>query len=469
MSKQISYVVIIVCIILYFLLISNGVSSTLALLIISAVAVAGIPESFPLALTLSLSNGVKRMAKKNALLKNLNAVETLGNTTVICTDKTGTLTENKMMITKLFHGLNTSYDISGLPYVPNYNITNKDKEVKISSFFKEFFVSSILCNDSLLIKTSESWKLEGEPTEGAFLSFAKSQGYDEIEVRDSYKKIDEVAFSPEKKYMITVHKLNNKKQYVVSMKGAAERIVEKCRHYRDDNGKLSTMTPKMKKHFLSIIESSTSEGYRVMGVASKHITNESEKKIKDNIEHSFTLEGIVAIEDPIRPEVYDAVKECSDAGIKIVMITGDHKLTAEAIAKKLNIISSSKDLVFTGDDLSSIDDSKLDSIIADIKVFSRVTPDDKFRIISSFQRVGEVVAMTGDGVNDAPALKKSDIGISMGKNGTEVAREASDMILLDDNFATIVVAVKEGRTIFSNIRRFIYYLLTINLLELHAM
>lgn len=467
MSKQISYIIIGLCILLFVLLLVNNVSITMSLLIVGAVAVAGIPESFPLALTLSLSKGVRDMAKNNALLKNLNSVETLGNTTVICTDKTGTLTQNKMKISKIHFASDEVYDIKGKAYEPEYEFFNANNEkVEAKNFDKkygDFFISSVLCNNSSLIKEDEGWKLDGESTEGAFISLSQSLGYDEFKIRDDYEKKYEVPFTPEKKYMITLHKKNKQKKYVVSMKGAAERVIDKCSHYKNAKGQNVAVNEKVKKSFLEKIDIYTSMGYRVMAVATKHITNESEDKIKNNIENkSYNLEGIVAIEDPIRDEVYDAVKTCNIAGIKTVMITGDHKFTAMAIAKKLEIISSDKDLVITGEELSEMDDKHLDSIIKNIKVFSRVTPEDKYRIISSFQRTGEIVAMTGDGVNDAPALKKADIGVSMGKNGTEVAREASDMILLDDNFSTIVNAVREGRTIYSNIRRFVYYLLTTN-------
>ena len=462
MSKQITFIIVGICILLFGLLLYNSVELSYALLIISAVAVAGIPESFPLALTLALSKGVKTMATKNALLKNLNSVETLGNTTVICTDKTGTLTENKMKISKVFLGLKREFEIEGTPYIPEYTIKEHGSTVEFSKHQENFFLSSILCNDSLLYNDDGQWKLDGEPTEGAFIALAQSQNYDEVEIRKSHKKISEIPFTPEKKYMVTLHEIPNKKQLRASIKGAAERVVEKCTHYVNEKEKVVTLTPKLKQHYLELIESQTSQGFRVMAVGSKHTNHRDHKADKNHLEHSFTLEGIVCIKDPIRPEVFDAVKECRAAGISLVMITGDHKLTATSIAKELGIISNNHDIAITGEELSELSDKELDFKISDIKVFSRVTPKDKMRIISSFQRKGEIVAMTGDGVNDAPALKKSDIGISMGKNGTEVAREASDMILLDDNFATIVSAVKEGRTIYDNIQRFIYYLLTTN-------
>lgn len=462
MSKRISLIVIVVCIMMFITMLSSGVSVSLALLIVSAVAVAGIPESFPLAMTLSLSRGVKKMAQKNALLKNLNSVETLGNTTVICTDKTGTLTENKMKISKLFFGLKETLDVQGVAYVPDYKIFKNSKTISSKDLNDNFFISSILCNNSSLYKENEQWKLEGEPTEGAFISLAQSQGYDEVKLRDEYKKIHEEPFTPEKKYMITVHRDKSKKSSLVSMKGAAERVLMRCAHYRDERGKIYSFSKTDKKHFLDLIEKQTSDGFRVMAVASKHLTQSTNDKLNSHFENGFTLEAIVGIEDPIREQVFSAVEECMNAGIKIVMVTGDHKLTALSIAKKLKIITSDKDIALTGEELAEIDDEHLDQIIENVRVFSRVTPEDKLRIISSFQRKGQIVAMTGDGVNDAPALKKADIGVSMGKNGTEVAREASDMILLDDNFATIVAAVKEGRTIYSNLRRFVYYLLTTN-------
>ena len=470
MSKQISLIILGVCILLFILLLLNNMPLLTALLIVGAVAVAGIPESFPLALTLALSKGVRDMSKKNALLKNLNAVETLGNTTVICTDKTGTLTENKMKVSMLHFSLNDVIDIEGEAYVPHYTFSKDNKEIKPNfNQNKEFFLSSVLCNNSSIYKEGTDWKLDGEPTEGAFVALAQSIGYDEIDIRKSYEKLYEVPFTPEKKYMITLHKQNNSKKHVLSMKGAAERVLNKCTHYRNSKGKISKLDDKIKNHFLGSVENYTSKGNRVLAVASKHMSNEAESKIKKNIERGYTLEGFVGIEDPIRKEVFQAVETCKNAGIKITMITGDHKLTAKSIAEKLKIIESDKDIILTGEELNDLSDQKLDDIIGRVRVFSRVTPEDKFRIITSLQKRGEVVAMTGDGVNDAPALKKADIGVSMGKNGTEVAREASDMILLDDNFSTIVSAVREGRTIYSNIRRFIYYLLTTNFAQVGIM
>ncbi len=471
MSRRIAYIVISVCVFLMILLLTKNVEIFEALILVGAVAVSGIPESFPLALTMGLSHGVKKMAKKNAIVKDLSSVETLGTTTVICTDKTGTLTENKMFVEKLFLADGTEINVKGKKYVPSSIFTIKNKIFDKDNFkkYNSFFKACILCNNAQLLFKENEWTLLGESTEGAILALAKSAEFDDEVLCEENKRIYEVPFNPFEKFMITINqeKLNNKKIQTAYLKGAVETVLKKCTYIRTKTGKIRKLKPSDLKKLSKQIHNYTSLTYRVLGMATKEveIKNTSVRTKLKVLETGFIFEGLIGINDPVRPQVYEAIKECQDANIKVVIITGDHKHTAMSVGKKLNLIRSKKDLVVEGFELDGMTDAELDKIISKVVIFSRTTPDHKFRIVSSLQRIGEIVAMTGDGVNDAPALKKADIGISMGKSGTDVAREASNMVLVDDHFSTIVNAIKEGRTIYSNIRRFVYYLLTGNITE----
>lgn len=472
MSKKISYIVLAISFILFIVLMVQGNTIYFSLLLVSALAIAGIPESFPLALTLTFSNGIKKMAKQNAIVKDMNSVETLGTTTVICTDKTGTLTENKMRVSTIYLPGKIHYDVQGTGYEPINRFSKGKSEIakanlKIS---EQFLKTCILCNDAELTFEDNEWKLDGEPTEGALLSLAKSMDMNENVLRENNKRVFLMPFDPLKKYMISVNKnIEQKTQYDFYLKGAAEIVLERCSYYKDHDNKKQKMKSSLKKHIIRKIEHYNSKGLRVLSLASKSLKSSSKNKksfFRKNLEDDYVFEGILGIEDPIRSEVYDAVEQCHKAGIKTVMITGDHKIIAQNIGKELKILTKKAKKVIEGFEIDKLTDEELDDIIDKVAIFARTTPEHKLRIVNSYQRKGEIVGMTGDGVNDAPALKKADIGISMGMNGTEVAREASNMVLTDDNFATIVNAVKEGRTVYSNIRRFIYYLLTGNFTEI---
>jgi P-type Ca2+ transporter type 2C len=465
MSATLSWIVITCGAILFLILGYLSAPFSMSVLIVSSVIVAGIPESFPLSLTLALSKGVKRMAKHNAIIKNLNSVETLGTTTIICSDKTGTLTENRMFAEKVYFPNGVEFTIQGKPYEPSNKFMCGNKQAKLNDLKKHssFFSACVLCNDSEIVFKEKDWELSGEPTEGALITLAKSAGSDDQVIREECKRFFEVPFNSNDKYMITVNKAAFRKAYAVAnLKGAAERVLDKCLFFRI-GGRLIKINAKNKSSFLATINSYTSSGLRVMAVATKNIKKaNSEKNITKQLNDGYVLEGIVGIRDPIRNDVFDAIESCKKAGIQIIMITGDHRATAENIGKTLGLITKNRFKVVEGSELEKLTDEELDSLINDIAIFARTTPEHKFRIVSSLQRKGEVVAMTGDGVNDAPALKKADIGVAMGKRGTDVAREAADMVLKDDNFTTIVNAVEEGRTIYCNIVRFIYYLLTGN-------
>jgi len=458
MSKNLSYLVVGLGIVLFLILNLLGLEFASAILLVGSVIVAGIPESFPLSLTLALSKGVKKMANNNAIIKNLNSVETLGTTTVICSDKTGTLTENRMFVENIVFPDNTEVNLEGKPYEPLAKFLKDNKEIEKENLKKydSFFTACVLCNDSELVFRDDEWSLVGEPTEGAFIAAAKSYGTNEEVLKEDYKRVFEVPFDPRNKYMITVNKFN--KKITANMKGAAERVLDKCSHYKIGS-KIFKLDSKKSKAIIAKIQKMTSEGLRVMAVATKNV---KATKISQQIQKGFVLEGILGIKDPVRQDVFDAIQNCKSAGVEVIMITGDHKSTAQNIGEKLKIITKNRFKVLEGKEIDKLTDEELDEIINDVSIFARTTPEHKFRIVSSLQRNGHIVAMTGDGVNDAPALKKADIGVSMGKKGTDVAREASDMVLNDDNFTTIVKAIEEGRTIYNNITRFIYYLLSGN-------
>lgn len=480
MSSNLSYAVLTICALFFIALMIMEFSFFDTLLLVSAVAVSGIPESFPLALTLALSKGVRNMAKSNAIVKDLNAVETLGTTTVICTDKTGTLTENKMRVVKIMLPDGKEITIEGKGYDPKGIFRMGGKEISPEEFRKNEFLfrDFILCNNADLKLENGNWTISGESTEGALITLAKSAGYDVEAIRNFNKRLYEIPFDPSIKYMISLNEeaSGKNKDIRAYMKGAFEHIIDKCSYIRQSNGTLKDLTKSEKNRLLSYVNNYSSQTLRVMGFATKKIPKLSFEKFgklneKDSkhIASEYIFEGIVGIEDPIRPDVYESIKICHDAGIKVVIITGDHKSTAESIGRKLGLIRNKGDLIIEGSELDKMSDNELDENIDNVVIFARTTPGHKLRIVSSLQRKGEIVAMTGDGVNDAPALKKADIGVSMGKNGTDVAREASNMVLADDNFSTIVKAVREGRSIYSNIKRFVYYLLSGNFTEVSLM
>ncbi len=463
MSARVSYIVIALSILALFLLLGRGEELSTALILVAALAVAGIPEQFPLALTMSLSSGIRNMAHSNAIVKDMSSVETLGTTTVICTDKTGTLTQNKMMVVK-FNIDGQDVSVEGTPYSPNatFKLNGKVVPKKELVKHKEFFLTGILCNDSEIKKEKKDYKLFGEPTEGALLGLSNSLGFNDKKLRKEHERLFEVPFDSAKKYMITVNKIDNKK--MAYLKGAVEKVLNKSTHIRK-KGKVVKITNKDKEKINEIVHDYSSQALRVLSLASKQVTSTDKKGFEKETKQGFVFEGLVGIEDPVREEVFDSIEQCKTAGVRVIMITGDHKNTAKAIGEQLDLITDNYYEVIEGTEIDSMTDKELDEAMSKVAIFARATPDHKFRIVKSLQREGEIVSMTGDGVNDAPALKKADIGVSMGKEGTDVAREASNLILTDDAFSSIVEAIRGGRTIYSNIRRFTYFLLTVNAAE----
>ena len=410
-----------------------------------SLAVAVIPEGLAAVSTIVLAIGVQRMVKKHAIVKKLPAVETLGSATVICSDKTGTLTQNKMTVQKMFFN-------DEIKEVEKIN-TNKDNEE-----LRQLVYISMLCNDT---KVGEDDKLTGDPTETALIDMGFRLDF-KPELFELMPRVEEIPFDSDRKLMTTVHKVSDRK-YMVYTKGGVDELLARCNSYVV-NGKVLTDIDKYAETIDKYNDVMAKDALRVLAMAYKEIDHKPSKEEMKDIEKDLTYIGMVGMIDPPREEVKTAVEKCKTAGIKTVMITGDHKTTAVAIAKQLGILEGEEEAV-TGSDLEKMSQEELEKRVKNIRVYARVSPEHKVRIVKAWQANGEVVAMTGDGVNDAPALKTADIGCAMGMVGTDVAKEAADVILTDDNFATVVSAVEEGRRIYDNILKAIQFLLASNVGE----
>lgn len=404
-------------------------------------AVAAIPEGLPAIVTIMLSIGVTKMAKKNSIIRKLPAVETLGSSSVICSDKTGTLTQNKMQVTK----------------IANINGETNDKE-----YIKWLMGMATMCTDVEISKENGKMELTGEPTEKAIVSKALDEGQNKNELYNVMKRVKDIPFDSSRKMMTTIHKMPN--GYRVITKGAPDVLLKRCNKVYD-NGNVTTLDYSKTKLIENQNNKMADEALRVLAIAYLDIPSLPSRIDTETVEKNLIFIGLIGMIDPPREGVKEAVATCKKAGIKTVMITGDHIITAKAIAKDLGILRGS-DLAVTGEELDKIPQAVLQRNIMNYSVFARVTPEHKVRIVKAYQSTGAVVAMTGDGVNDAPALKNADIGIAMGKNGTDVAKNAADMVLTDDNFVTIVEAVKQGRNIFDNIKKAVHFLIATNIGEI---
>jgi len=418
-------------------------------------AVGAIPEGLPAAVTVTLAIGVSRMARRQAIIRNLPAVETLGSTTVICSDKTGTLTQNQMTVTEL-RTMGGAYPVSGTGYAPKGKIGG---DWKSDRALAEMLQAGLWCNDSQLTEADGRWSVTGDPTEGALLAVAGKAGLyastDSAQGLTPASRLDSIPFDSQHQYMATLHEGG-----VVYVKGAAEILLGKCMGGMDAAGNLTDCA--MDK-FRVVMEEMASRGLRVLAFA--RLEKPGAEKISFGDIQNLTLLGLQGMIDPPRPEAVDAVRACQDAGITVKMITGDHALTAAAIGQQIGLCSGDCNAVLTGADLTKLTDTELISKAQEINVFARVAPEQKLRLVEALQARGHVVAMTGDGVNDAPALKQSNIGVAMGITGTDVSKEAADMVLTDDNFASIEAAVEEGRGVFDNLTKFIAWTLPTNLGE----
>jgi Ca2+-transporting ATPase len=433
-----------------------------------SLAVAAVPEALPAIVTGALAIGMYRMAKVNAIVKRLPAVETLGSTSVICSDKTGTMTKGEMTVRSIYVNEQT-IKVTGIGYVPEGEFQIENKKITPDENLKAFLKIAVLCNDSGLEQDSQTgkWIIKGDPTEGALVVAAEKAGLSKEELEEQEPRVFEVPFSSERKRMTTIHTSAGRK--IAYMKGAPEMVLERCSKIVID-GKVQPFTKESQIRHFKVTEALALEALRNLAFAYKDLPT-GDEEFKEEMEENFVFVGIMSMIDPPRPEVKDAIAICKKAGIRVVMITGDHKLTAIAVGKELKLIDE-KDMesqVLTGQELEQMTNEQLGDIVEKVVIYARVAPEHKVRIVKAWKQKDQVVAMTGDGVNDAPALKMSDIGIAMGITGTEVSKEAADMVLADDNFASIVKAVREGREIFDNIKKYLAYLLQCNIMEILVM
>ena len=434
LGKYLGILAILACVIIFIVGIANGIPVMEIFMTAVSLAVSAIPEGLPAIVTIVLSIGVQRMVKKNALIRRLPAVETLGSASVICSDKTGTLTQNRMTLVKAYvDGIENIEDITD-------NCTEATRNLLL--------MGALCCDGSVTFENGEE-KHIGDPTETAIVFAAHKNGMEKDVINEKFTRLAEIPFDSERKLMTTVNNFDG--QNVVIVKGAFDMMAPKC-----VKGDLQTAK--------AITNLMSEDALRVLAIAYKTIDEVPENPTSEELETALTFLGLVGMIDPPRPEAKEAVKICRKAGIKPVMITGDHVVTASAIAKELGILQEG-DLAITGAELDAMTDSELDSQVKKISVYARVSPENKIRIVKAWQRQGQVVSMTGDGVNDAPALKAADIGCAMGITGTDVAKGAADMTLTDDNFATIVDAVREGRGIYANIKKVVGFLLGTNIGE----
>ncbi len=438
LGKVLAIISLVVCVVIFVIGLCYGRGLMDMFMTAVSLAVAAIPEGLPAVSTVVLALGVQRLAKQNAIVRNLPSVETLGSTTVICSDKTGTLTQNKMTVVE-HH----------------------------STAFEKMLLVESLCNDT---SRGESGEMYGDPTETALIEFSERNNCLQKQATTRYPRVSEIPFDSERKLMTTIHRMDSNHLFVAT-KGGFDELLRRCSHIVDSKGNVVALTAQDVEHLAGINTQMAGKALRVLCMAystlevEQNISEEQLEQITEHAESNLVFAGMVGMIDPPREEVRLAVERCKTAGIKPVMITGDHKITASAIAQSLGIMNAS-DRVLTGSDVEAMSDAELRDIANSVSVFARVAPEHKVRIVKAYQSLGNVVAMTGDGVNDAPALKLANIGVAMGITGTDVSKEAADMVLADDNFATIVQSVREGRRIFDNLMKSIQFMISTNLGEI---
>ncbi|MCK4842996.1 MAG: cation-transporting P-type ATPase [Methylococcales bacterium] len=419
-------------------------------------AIAAIPEGLPAIMSITLAIGVQRMGKRHAIIRRLPAVETLGSVTVICSDKTGTLTCNEMTVTSILTPIHL-YSINGVGYNPHgsFQLQKQDISLDDHPILAELARAALLCNDAALHEKQGNWKLHGDPTEGALLAMALKAGLQINLEQEKWPRTDVIPFESEHQFMATLHHDHTGHGFTY-IKGAPERLLEMCTKQR--NGCDDTVLNH--NYWLQQMKSMAQRGQRLLAIAMKANSNQRRNLIFDDLETDLTLLGIVGMMDPPREEAIIAVQQCQNASIKVKMITGDHADTAAAIGAQLGLTESSS--VLAGHEIETLSDSELQQSVSKINIFARSSPEHKLRLVKAMQANGNIVAMTGDGVNDAPALKRADVGIAMGKKGTEAAKEAAEMVLADDNFASLAHAVLEGRTVYDNLKKAILFILPTN-------
>ncbi len=465
LGKVLGITTIVICIAVFGIGLLQGREVLEMFMVAISLAVAAIPEGLPAIVTIVLAIGMNRMVKRNAIVKKLLAVETLGSTTIICSDKTGTLTQNEMTVVKVFTD-GKIIDVTGGGYEPVGEFKMKEDNIKVEDIgdFQTLLSISALANDANLEKTSDGYKVIGDPTEGALITLAGKGNINKQSINKEFPRIEEIPFDSDRKMMTTFHKDYIPSKIVSFTKGAPDIIINRCTRISMD-GKILDFDDTLKKEVLKVNSIFSKDALRVLAFAYKEYNTLPNTISPDSNEVDMTFIGLVGMIDPARPEAKDAIAKCKEAGIKTVMITGDYKETAFAIAKELGM-AESIDEAMMGEELNKISDEELREVVKDIKVYARVSPEHKVRIVSALKANGEITAMTGDGVNDALALKRADIGVSMGITGTDVAKNTAELILTDDNFASIVSAVEEGRIIYSNIKKFVFFLLSCNIGEI---
>jgi len=486
LGKTLGWACLVVCAIVFTTgLLEGGDPLTLFMIAVS-LAIAAVPEGLPAIVTISLALGMQEMIKRHALIRRLSSVETLGSTTVICSDKTGTLTQNEMTVTRVWVD-GQSVSVTGQGYTPEGDFAIGEEKVDLRKYpaVRTALWVGTLNNDAILEKTENEdggveYKMVGDPTEGSILVAALKAGAHSFELNKAYPRVDEVPFDSERKRMITIHHISDpqkddlspfvdsaqKNRHVIAVKGAPDLVLKLCTKYQPvDDGAPKTLDAAAKDRVLAANDDMTKDALRVLGVAYRLVDEKPDEVSPDVLEKDLVFAGLIGMIDPARSEVKPALHNAAKAGIRTIMITGDYPNTARAIAESIGLLRPHHK-VMSGAELDAVDDKTLKKEVEKTDVFARVSPEHKMRIVDALKDNGEVVAMTGDGVNDAPAIKRADIGVSMGITGTDVAKGAADMVLTDDNYVSIVSAVEQGRIIYSNIRKFVYFLISCNMAEI---
>ncbi|MFO7603198.1 MAG: cation-transporting P-type ATPase, partial [Gammaproteobacteria bacterium] len=431
----------------------QGFTAADMLLATVGLAVAAIPEGLPAIMTITLAIGVQNMARSKAIVRRLPAVETLGSVSIICSDKTGTLTRNEMTV-RAVATVSERFEVSGSGYDPHGVFSLQDNAIDVDDYplLQELTRAALLCNDANLHRQEGDWKLNGDPTEGALVALGMKAGHEPGFVHEEWQRTDIIPFESEHRFMATLHH-DHSGHALIYLKGAPEKVLDMCdtQHSTDEDQALD------KTYWHEQMEVMAEQGLRLLAIARKTVPAEQHELRFADVEDGLSLLGIVGMMDPPRDEAIEAVAQCHAAGIRVIMITGDHLITARSIGLTMGIGDGTH--AISGQELDDLDDAQLERAIAEVDVFARTTPGHKLRLVTALQAAGQVVAMTGDGVNDAPALKRADVGMAMGKKGTEVAKEAAEMVLADDNFATIATAVAQGRAVYDNLKKSILFIM----------
>jgi len=485
LGKTLGWACLIICAVVFGVGWLRGHAPLEMFMIAVSLAIAAVPEGLPAVVTISLALGMREMIKRHALIRKLASVETLGSTTVICSDKTGTLTQNEMTVTRMWVD-GQFVSITGSGYSPFGDFQKEGKNIDLKDYpgvLTNLWVAALNNDAGLEMITGEDdktiYRMVGDPTEGALIVAAAKAGARSQKLSAAYPRVQEVPFDSERKRMITIHKIEmpsaedispfynetHKDWYAITVKGAPDMVLDLCQRYQRIDDHVASLDEKQKMHILAANDQMTQDALRVLGTAYRITPEPPDISDPEKLEQDLVFAGLTGMIDPPRPEVPPALIKGRKAGIRTVMITGDYANTARAIAESIGLLRAGHQ-VLTGSDLNAMDDATLSREVNRTDVFARVSPEHKMRIVEALRSNGEVVAMTGDGVNDAPSIKRADIGVAMGITGTDVAKESADMVLTDDNYASIVAAVEQGRIIYSNIRKFVYYLLSCNMAEI---